>query len=428
MLKNTAFINSSEFALKLDREDPLASFRDAFIFPQHEGSNVLYFCGNSLGLQPYKAKTYLQEALDQWANLAVEGHFKSENPWFSYHRRFKKGAAELVGAMEHEVVIMNNLTTNLHLLLVSFYWPHGKRYKILTEAGSFPSDIYALESQVKFHDYDADDAILELAPRPGEYCLREEDILAAIEQYKNELALVLLPGVQYYTGQYLPIEKITKAAHAIGAIAGFDLAHAAGNLPLHLHEWGVDFAVWCTYKYLNSGPGSVGGAFIHERFAMDESLPRFAGWWGYDEENRFKMQKGFKPMYGADGWQLSNSNVLGSAAHLASLDIFQEAGIDNLRKKSIMLTSFLAFIVQDVDKVNHIKIITPANTDERGCQISLLVDKNGRQLFDYLNSKGVIGDWREPNVIRLAPTPLYNSYSDIYQFGQIMRDALQKIM
>ncbi len=414
------FEHTEKFAQSCDQQDPLKSFREEFSIPQISGKDAIYFCGNSLGLQPKLAREYVNRELDQWAQLGVEGHFNGERPWVKYHYLFKKSVAELVGAQEDEVVIMNNLTTNLHLLLVSFYWPHGKRYKILTEAGSFPSDIYALESQVKHHGYDPEDAILELAPREGEYTLREEDILAAIEQYKDELAMVLFPGIQYYTGQLMPMEVITKEAHKVGATVGFDLAHAAGNVLLELHKWNVDFAVWCTYKYLNSGPGSVGGAFVNDRFAQDNEIPRFAGWWGYNENKRFKMQSGFDPMYGADGWQLSNANILGTAAHLASMELFQKAGIHNLRKKSLALTAYLEFVIKSVDKNNIISIITPENPQERGAQLSLLIKENGRSLFDHLMAAGVIGDWREPDVIRLAPTPMYNSFMDVYQFGQIL--------
>ncbi len=414
------FEYTENFAQFQDQQDPLRSFREEFSFPQVNGRDAIYFCGNSLGLQPKLAREYVNRELDQWANLGVEGHFNGDRPWAKYHHLFKKSVAELVGAREDEVVIMNNLTTNLHLLIVSFYWPHGERYKILTEAGSFPSDIYALESQVKHHGYDPEDAILELAPREGEYTLREEDILAAIEQYKDELAMVLFPGIQYYTGQLMPMEIITKEAHRIGATVGFDLAHAAGNVPVELHKWNVDFAVWCTYKYLNSGPGSVGGAFVNERFAQDNEIPRFAGWWGYNESKRFKMESGFEPMYGADGWQLSNTNILGTAAHLASMELFQKAGIKNLRQKSLELTAYLEFVIKTIDKQNIITIITPENPQERGAQLSLMIKENGRALFDNLMAAGVIGDWREPDVIRLAPTPMYNSFMDVYKFGQIL--------
>ncbi|MFZ6664167.1 kynureninase [Peijinzhouia sedimentorum] len=414
------FEYTENFAQFQDQQDPLRSFREEFSFPQVNGRDAIYFCGNSLGLQPKLAREYVNRELDQWANLGVEGHFNGDRPWAKYHHLFKKSVAELVGAREDEVVIMNNLTTNLHLLIVSFYWPHGERYKILTEAGSFPSDIYALESQVKHHGYDPEDAILELAPREGEYTLREEDILAAIEQYKDELAMVLFPGIQYYTGQLMPMEIITKEAHRIGATVGFDLAHAAGNVPVELHKWNVDFAVWCTYKYLNSGPGSVGGAFVNERFAQDNEIPRFAGWWGYNESKRFKMESGFEPMYGADGWQLSNTNILGTAAHLASMELFQKAGIKNLRQKSLELTAYLEFVIKIIDKQNIITIITPENPQERGAQLSLMIKENGRALFDNLMAAGVIGDWREPDVIRLAPTPMYNSFMDVYKFGQIL--------
>jgi kynureninase len=413
------------FAEQADSADKLSHFRTEYIIPQHNGEDAIYFCGNSLGLQPKRTQGYLQRELDKWGSIAVEGHFRGEQPWLTYHKQFKKSSAALVGALEEEVVVMNNLTTNLHLLMVSFYRPEKDRYKILTEAGSFPSDAYALETQARFHGYDPEHAIIELSPREGEYCLHAEDILQAIDKHAHELALIMLPGIQYYTGQVMPMEAIAKSAARYGITVGFDLAHAAGNIPMKLHDWGVDFAVWCTYKYLNSGPGSVAGAFVHQNHADNPSLPRFAGWWGHDEKSRFLMKKGFIPMHGADGWQLSNMNILGTVGHLAPSELFFEAGIDNLRQKSLILTAYLEFIIKLVDTQGRIKIITPSDPNQRGAQLSLLVNDGGKVLFDTFMSRGVIGDWREPNVIRLAPTPMYNSFRDVYRFGLILQECLE---
>lgn len=414
------FENSRAFAEKLDREDELKTFRSEFYFPQHNGRDVVYLTGNSLGLQPKSALNALQVELNDWAKYGVEGHFQGTNPWFHYHKFLSESAARVVGAKPEEVVVMNNLTVNLHLMMVSFYRPSGNRYKIIMEAGAFPSDQYAMESQVKFHGYDYADAVIEVSPRPGEYALRTEDILEIIEKNRDSVALVMFSGVQYYTGQAFDIEAITKAAHHAGALAGFDLAHAAGNLLLRLHDWDVDFAVWCSYKYLNSGPGGVSGVFVHEKHGENPDLPRFAGWWGHKESERFLMKKGFIPEKGAAGWQLSNAPVLSMAVHKASLEIFDRAGIDRLNKKSKLLTAYLEFVLMDVSsKTPHINlnIITPS---ERGCQLSVLAGDNARSLFDKLSENGVIADWREPEVIRMAPVPLYNSFEDIYRLGEIL--------
>lgn len=414
------FENTRAFAAEMDRNDALRSFRDQFFIPQHEGKDSIYLTGNSLGLQPRSTKDYLQQELDDWAKYGVEGHFDGKNPWFHYHKFFSKSAARIVGAKEHEVVIMNNLTVNLHLLMVSFYRPQGSRYKIIMEGGAFPSDQYAMESQVKFHGYAYEDAVIEVNPRNGEHALRTEDILDVIEKHKDEVALVMFSGVQYYTGQAFNMEAITKKAHEVGATAGFDLAHAAGNLVLQLHDWNVDFAVWCSYKYLNSGPGGVSGAFVHEKYANSPELPRFAGWWGHNEAERFLMKKGFIPEYGAPGWQLSNAPVMSMAVHRASLDIFDQVTMEQLNAKSVPLNAYLQFVVEDAARVNSalsFEIITP---EERGCQLSVLTGDNGKDLFDHLTAQGVIADWREPNVIRMAPVPMYNSFEDIYNFGQIL--------
>lgn len=410
--------NTLEFARNLDRRDPLRPYRDQFIFPQHRGENVLYFCGNSLGLQPRAVRQALSDELDQWAEHGVEGHFRGELPWMYYHKFLTRQSAGIVGAMPHEVVVMNTLTVNLHLMMVSFYRPTQERFKIIMEAGAFPSDQYAVESQVRWHGFDPADAIVEVAPRPGEDILRIEDILQIIEKEGNETALVMFGGVNYYTGQLYDMEKISAAAHRAGAYAGFDLAHAAGNAHLKLHDWNADFAVWCSYKYLNSGPGGPAGVFVHERHGNNPSLPRFAGWWGHDEDERFKMRKGFKPMRGAEGWQLSNAQIFSFAAHKASLDIFEAAGMEQLRAKSLLLTGFLEFVLDEINRAKNLyRIITPRNPSERGCQLSLLTDDRGKALFDYLAENGAIADWREPNVIRFAPVPLYNSFEDVWNLG-----------
>jgi kynureninase len=411
--------NSREFAIKLDAEDPLKDFRGKFHIPQKNGQPVVYLCGNSLGLQPRSAKAAIEQELEDWAKMGVEGHFDGKNPWMYYHHFLTEGAARVVGAQPSEVVIMNNLTTNLHLMMVSFYRPSSTRYKILMEGGAFPSDQYAMESQARFHGFDPADAIIELTPRAGETTINTGDILSAIREHKNELAIVMLGGVNYYTGQAFDMEAITAAAHAVGASAGFDLAHAAGNLHLKLHDWDVDFAVWCTYKYLNSGPGGTSGVFVHERHGNDPSLPRFAGWWGHDEEERFKMRKGFKPMKGAAGWQLSNAQIFPMALHKSSLAIFDEAGMGRLREKSVRLTGYLEFILDGFrDKMS---IISPRDPQQRGCQLSIVVKENGRELFDFLTKNHIMADWREPDVMRMSPVPLYNSFEDVYQVGQALK-------
>ena len=418
--------NTGEYAREQDELDPLKEFRSRFIIPKLNKKDVIYFCGNSLGLQPKSTRTYLDKELQKWGDYAVDGHFHAEEPWFHYHKLLKAPLASIVGAKAEEVVVMNNLTANLHLLMVSFYQPTSTRYKILMEGGAFPSDQYVVESQVKYHGFAPDDAIVEVFPRAGENTLRTEDILEAIHTHRNELALVLFGGLQYYTGQVFDMEAITRAGQEAGAKVGFDLAHAAGNVPLKLHEWGVDFAAWCSYKYLNSGPGSNGGVFIHERYASDSNLPRFAGWWGHDEKERFLMRKGFKPMYGADGWQLSNANILPLAAQRASLKLFSEAGMDRLRQKSLKLTAYLEFLIKDVsEEGREIRIITPSEPEQRGCQLSLFIEKQGRELFDKISKAGVVADWREPNVIRVAPTPLYNTFTDVFRFADLLKQAIK---
>ena len=423
----SAFKNDITFARQSDAQDPLAQYRAKFHFPTYHENGVVYFTGNSLGLQPKGTKEYILQELEDWAKWGVEGHFEAQNPWFSYHELLTSKAAKIVGALDKEVVITHSLTTNLHLLMVSFYRPEGKRYKILCEGKAFPSDQYALESQVKFHGYDPKEAIIEIFPREGEHLIREEDILQTIEQLGEDIALVMIGGVNYYTGQLFDMKTITTAGHKVGAVVGFDLAHAAGNVEMHLHDWGVDFAAWCTYKYLNSSPGGVSGMFVHERHANNPDLPRFAGWWGHDKDVRFKMEPGFRPMEGAEGWQLSNAPILGMAAHLASLTIFDEVGMAAISEKRDELTAYLEFIINDIsansEKVNF-EIITPSDKTKRGAQLSILAHGQGKDLFDALTKSGVVADWREPNVIRVAPAPLYNSYEDVYHFGQKLKAAI----
>ncbi len=421
---------SLEQARELDKNDTLSSFREEFIIPRKLPQPCIYFTGNSLGLQPKQTKAYLETELEAWADYGVEGHFEGPNPWFHFHKLFPQKITPLLGAKEDEVVIMNTLTANLHFLLVSFYRPQGRRYKILTEAGNFPSDYYALETQVKFHGYEFEDAVVEISPREGEDHLRTEDILNTIEDLGETLALVMMSGVNYYTGQRFDMESISKAAHQQGAIAGYDLAHAIGNVPMQLHQWGVDFAAWCSYKYLNSGPGGPGGLFVHEKHASDSQLPRFGGWWGHNESERFKMKKGFIPMKGAPGWQLSNAQVLGMAALLASLDVFEKAGFGNLIEKSEKMVSFLLELLHEVNNEvnnNSFKILTPRNFDDRGCQFSLVIERGGKQVFEELSQNGVVADWREPDVIRVAPVPLYNTFEDLYSFSDLLKKALQNV-
>ena len=422
------FENTLDFSKRLDNEDPLKNFRSKFFIPQHKGSESIYFTGNSLGLQPKTVSKFIQEELDDWAKLGVEGHFRAKRPWVSYHELFPKQLSRIVGCLSEEVIAMNQLTVNLHLLLVSFYRPSKRRYKIICEEKAFPSDQYALESQVRFHGFSPVEAIVEVKPRTGEQTLRTEDIVATIEKHKNSVALVLFGGVNYYTGQLFDLKAITNAAHAAGAIAGFDLAHAAGNVALKLHDWNVDFACWCSYKYLNSGPGSVAGAYVHQRHISSRDLPRFAGWWGYTKEKRFLMEKGFEPIPTAEGWQLSNAPVLSMAAHKASLDIFDDAGMDQLIVKAKLLSGYLHFILAEINgkqKEQPVEVITPDNEEERGCQVSMLMLKKGKETFDELNRQGVVVDWREPNVIRVAPVPLYNRFEDVWKFGNIIESILK---
>ena len=412
--------NTAEFANKLDKEDQLSSYKNEFHIPKDEnGNELIYLCGNSLGLQPKRTKAYLNQELLDWAKLGVEGHEHAKNPWMPYHEFLAEGYSKIVGAKKSEVVAMNSLTVNLHLMMVSFYRPSAKRNKILIEADAFPSDIYAVNSQINHHGFDPNETLLKLSSRKNETVVRTEDIKKVIHEKGDEIALIMLGGVNYYTGQVFEFETITKLAHEKGIIVGFDLAHAAGNIKLELHKWNVDFAVWCSYKYLNSGPGSLAGAFIHEKHHKSD-LPRFAGWWGHNKENRFKMPDKFEPIQTAEGWQQSNPPILSLAAIRASLSIFDEIGMNALVEKSKKMTDYLIWLLQTIE-TNKINIITP---EEKGCQISIQVKDADKTLFKTITKKGVIADWREPDVIRIAPVPLYNSYTDVYKFYKILDSIL----
>ena len=412
------FETGAAFAAAMDARDPLAHFRDRFLIPKtRSGDDCIYLCGHSLGLQPKVASSYIEQELKDWAELGVEGHFHARNPWMPYHRLLTEQTASLIGADPAEVVVMNSLTVNLHLMMVSFYRPTINRHKILVECGAFPSDQYAVKSQIRFHGFDPSSSLLELTPRDGESCMRDEDIESVIEREGDSIALILLGGVNYVTGQAFEMAGIAKIGKWKGCIIGFDLAHAAGNIPLQLHDWGPDFAVWCNYKYLNGGPGCVGGCFVHERHAHAWDLPRFAGWWGHDESTRFQMGPDFHPMPGAEGWQLSNPPILALAALRASLDIFSEAGLERLRSKSVSLTGYLQFLL-DRQSSPSFCTITPRKEEKRGAQLSIRLADAGRKLCDRLAAEGTLSDWREPDIFRVAPVPLYNSYQDVYRFVQ----------
>jgi len=421
--------NTLDFAIKQDELDPLKSYRKQFHFPSFHEGKMIYYTGNSLGLQPISTKKYIDQELNDWAKWGVEGHFHAQRPWMPYHEFITEKAAKIVGGKNNEVVVTHSLTTNLHLLMVSFYRPTKTRFKILCEKKAFPSDQYALQSQAKFHGYQPEEAIVEIGPRDGEYTIREEDVLAKIEELGESLAMIMIGGVNYFTGQVFPMKEITAAGHKVGATVGFDLAHGAGNIPVSLHDWNVDFAAWCGYKYLNSGPGGSSGLFIHERHVKNKDLIRFAGWWGHDKNDRFLMPDKFNPIPTAEAWQLSNAPVLSMAAHLASLDIFDEVGMDALREKSIQLTNYQEFIINDINERNshiNLEIITPKDTSKRGCQLSIVAHGQGKSLFEKLSANGVVADWREPNVIRIAPVPLYNSFEDAFDFGKIIEAAINE--
>lgn len=418
------YSNTIEFARKLDAEDSLASFRDKFHIPHLHGKQAIYFTGNSLGLQPKNTETYLKEELEEWRTWGVEGHFNAKRPWFAYHEFFSESLSKIVGAKPEECVAMGSLTANLHFLLVSFYRPTKERFKIICEQKPFPSDTYAFASQARFHGFDPNEAIIELQPREGEYIIRTEDIIDTIEKHKDELALVCLGGVNYFTGQLFDMKSISEAAHKAGAFVGFDLAHAVGNVPLQLHDWNVDFACWCSYKYMNSGPGGVAGLFVHEKYSKLKDIPRFEGWWGYNPETRFNMTAEFEPMAGAGAWQVSNAPVFTMACHRAALDIFDQTSMESLRLKSEKLTGYLEYLIKEIiaeNGVDSIRIITPENPVERGCQLSLIFPTKGKEVFNKLTEAGIISDWREPNVVRVAPVPLYNSFEDVFLFAQELK-------
>lgn len=404
--------------------DVLAPFRDRFYFPKHGDAQALYFCGNSLGLQPKTAESYVREELEDWRDYAVEGHFHARRPWFSYHQWFAEPLATVVGAKPHEVVPMNTLTVNIHLMMASFYNPTPERNKILIVQKEFPSDRYAVETHLRFRGYNPDDSMVEVGPANGEFA-SPEDIIEALRTHGSSIALVMISGVHFYNGSRADMETITRVGHEVGAVVGFDLAHAVGNVELKLHDWDVDFAVWCSYKYLNSGPGAVGGLFVHERFAQMQSLQRLAGWWGNEESTRFELAKNFSPSYGAGGWQLSNAQVLPLAAMRASLEIFVEAGMENIFRKRDALTGFLEQVISDVigDR-DWIRIITPKEPSHRGAQLSVRFDRHGKEIFTALIARGAVVDWRTPDVIRISPAPLYNSFTDVAEFGCHFSDVL----
>ncbi|SFW87533.1 kynureninase [Chitinophaga sancti] len=407
------------FAEEQDQKDTLKSYRNQFYFPQRNGKDAIYFCGNSLGLQAKNVQPAIMQELEDWQQCAVEGYWGARNPWLYYQQYCSKPMMEIVGASQEELTVMNTLTVNLHLMMMTFYKPTKERFKILMEAGAFPSDQYAVETQVKLHGLDPATAIIEVAPREGEFLISEEDIFQIIDQESSSLALILLGGINYYTGQLFNMQSITEAAHRAGAVVGFDLAHVVGNVPVKLHDWEVDFAVWCSYKYLNGGPGAVGGAFIHERHARDRNRPRLGGWWGNEETIRFKMEKGFEPKDRAEGWQISTAQVFNMVALKASLELFESAGMAALREKSIRLTDYLEFLLKHIENIKF-EIITPKNCKERGAQLSLLFHDRGKEIQQKMTEAGIIVDWREPGVIRVSPAPLYNSYGDVFHFYEII--------
>lgn len=412
------------YAQLLDQSDALASYRDRFHIPKDKnGNDLIYMTGNSLGLQPKSTKDYINQELEDWANLGVEGHTEAKNPWLHYHELLTENMAKVVGAKPIEVIVMNTLTVNLHLMMVSFYKPTPKRYKILIEADAFPSDKYAVESQLKHHGFDPKDGVVLWKARKGEELANYEDLEAIMETQGNDIALIMIGGVNYYTGQFFDFKRITQLGHKYGCLVGFDCAHGAGNVALNLHDSGADFAIWCTYKYLNSGPGSLGGAFVHERHAHNKDLNRFAGWWSHNKATRFKMRDEFDQLAGAEGWQLSNPPILSMAAIRASLDIFAEVGMEKLTAKSKELTGYFEFLLHQLGN-DSIKIITPSNPDERGCQLSIQVKNADKTLHNKLTEAGVISDWREPDVIRCAPTPLYNSFQDVYRLVEKLKEIL----
>ncbi len=423
-IKRSMYKATLDYAQQQDKEDKLAYLRNQFHIPKDKkGNDWLYFTGNSLGLQPKNTQKYIQQELDDWANYGVEGHFEGKTPWLPYHEFLTENMAKIVGAKPMEVVIMNTLTTNLHLLMASFYQPTKKKYKIVIESDAFPSDRYAVQSQLKFHGFDADKGLIEWKPRAGEELLNIEDLETIVAEQGDEIALLLIGGVNYYTGQYLDLKRIAEIGHSKNCKVGIDLAHGAGNISPNLHDSGVDFAAWCTYKYLNSGPGSLGGLFVHEKHAHNKELPRFAGWWNHNKETRFNMRQPFDVMEGAEGWQLSNPPILSMAAIKASLDMFVEVGMEALREKSEKLTGYFEFLINQIDS-DDIKIITPSNPKERGCQLSIQVKNADKSLHKKLTENNIITDWREPDVIRCAPVPMYNSFEDVFRMVSILKGLL----
>ena len=413
-----------DYAKQLDKEDTISHYKDQFHIPKDkDGNNWLYFTGNSLGLQPKATKKYIDQELEDWANFGVEGHFEAKNPWMPYHEFLTESMAKIVGAKPIEVVIMNTLTTNLHLLMVSFYQPTKTKYKIVIESDAFPSDRYAVQTQLDFHGFDANEGVIEWKPRPGEELLNIEDLETILEEQGDEIALLLIGGVNYYTGQYLDLKKVAELGHAKNCMVGIDLAHGVGNIKPDLHNSGVDFAAWCTYKYLNSGPGSLGGLFVHEKHAHNKKLKRFAGWWSHNKATRFNMRQPLDVIPGAEGWQLSNPPILSMAAIKASLDMFNEVGMDALREKSEKLTGYFEFLIHELNNAK-IRIITPSNPQERGCQLSIQVKDADKNLHKKLTEAHIITDWREPDVIRCAPVPLYNTYEDVYRMVETLKTLL----
>lgn len=417
-----AFEPGEAFARRLDAEDPLRTLRDAFVIPEGPGgAPAAYFCGNSLGLQPRRAREVVEQELEDWGRYAVGGHYRARTPWYRYHETFRGPLSRLVGATEREVVVMNSLTANLHLFLVSFYRPTPQRFRILTEDPMFPSDLYAVTSQIRHHGFDSKDAHVQVGPREGETAVRTEDIEAVLDREGPSIALVLVGGVNFYSGQWFDIPRITRAAHAAGAMAGFDLAHAAGNVPLSLHDWDVDFAVWCSYKYLNGGPGAVGGGYVHERHAGNADLNRFAGWWGNDPETRFRLhlESTFIPVPRADGWQLSNPSILAMAPLRASLELFDRAGMDALREKSVRLTGYLEYLLRTA-AADRVDIVTPSDPEARGCQLSLRVREGAHGVQRDLEARGIVCDFREPDILRVAPVPMYTTYHDVWTLASVL--------
>ncbi len=418
-MANIKYTTQSQFAHEMDDADALATFKESFIFPRINGKTAIYFCGNSLGLQPKGATSYLLQELHDWGNHGVEGHFEAKRPWFGYHHIFTKSLARLVGAKATEVVAMNTLTVNLQLLMLTFYKPTAKRFKIIMEAGAFPSDMYAVETLVQHYGLKPKDTIIEIAPLKGKHTITTEQITDAITKNKSSLAMLMIGGVNYYSGQVFDIKTITAAGQKAGAVVGFDLAHAVGNIPLELNKWGVDFACWCSYKYLNGGPGAVGGVYINEKHATNTKLQRLSGWWGHNEKKRFLMQKGYDPMPNAQAWQMSNAPVMNMACLRASLDIYDQVDIKALRAKAVLLHQYMVYLLKELKHLDF-TIITPENTAEHGCQISMLFNKKGKEVFNHLKKNNIVADWREPNVIRIAPVPLYNSFQDVFDMYQCL--------